>query len=378
MRCVVFSDDLTGANNIGVEFARAGLRTRAFQHVPAHAQADVVLINTDSRYLPSDEAAARVAVGVRQLPAGEDRLWVKKIDSLLRGNIGAEIEALMDATGQARCLVVAASPKIGRTTIGGYQLHEGVPIKQVPQLDPTGLGTHDHIPTLLRSQCRRAVQLCAHSDAWTFDQEGLTVADVATQSDLNDIVRVAHAGGVRCFAGTYGLGEALSRVMARDVRPVLVLVGSLSQTSAAQVQHLAPMPDLMLIEARSDPEAVYAQVREVIAAKSHPVIHTRRFQTDDLDSFLRAALTSVVDHVGGFVATGGTTAQLLLDMLGGDGLALEPAELFPGTPAARIIGGAHAGQPFLVKPGAQGDDAALRTMLNQAITMQRIHVSTTP
>ena len=52
----------------------------------------------------------------------------KKTDSALRGNIGAELEAMMQASGEEQLPFVPAFPQIGRTTVNGTHFIEGVPV----------------------------------------------------------------------------------------------------------------------------------------------------------------------------------------------------------------------------------------------------------
>ena len=73
------------------------------------------VIDLDTRELPPDEAA-------RRIQALDGRITFKKIDSLLRGNVQAEIEAL---TGEV--IVAPALPVEGRTVRGGVLHVHGVP-----------------------------------------------------------------------------------------------------------------------------------------------------------------------------------------------------------------------------------------------------------
>src|SRR5256885_166165 len=74
------ADDLTGALEIGAKF---GAIVQAW---PERSRQWRRVIDTESRHLPPDEAAARI----REVIAGcQPQLIYKKTDSALRGNIGA-------------------------------------------------------------------------------------------------------------------------------------------------------------------------------------------------------------------------------------------------------------------------------------------------
>src|SRR5678816_2652134 len=101
---LAIADDLTGANDAGVQFAAAGIRSVVFaNHHLERLPRDypVVVINTESRHLAPAQAVERVRkIGLMGMAAGVRCLY-KKTDSTLRGNIGAELEALLSATGAA-------------------------------------------------------------------------------------------------------------------------------------------------------------------------------------------------------------------------------------------------------------------------------------
>ena len=91
---LVVADDLSGAVEVA---AVLGARRIAL----GHTDGDVV--DLDTRALPPDEAARRIR-------ALDGRITFKKIDSLLRGNVQAELEAL-----SGELIVTPALPVEGRT-----------------------------------------------------------------------------------------------------------------------------------------------------------------------------------------------------------------------------------------------------------------------
>ncbi|MGH8929305.1 MAG: four-carbon acid sugar kinase family protein, partial [Egibacteraceae bacterium] len=127
-RAFVVADDVTGANTSAARMAMGGLSARTVVELgeiePALRTADVVAVSTSSRGLPAVEAAARVRA-VMQAGAGV-RFVAKRVDSTLRGNVGAELDAILDALGAtSRALVVPAFPTAGRTTVDGVQHVDG-------------------------------------------------------------------------------------------------------------------------------------------------------------------------------------------------------------------------------------------------------------
>ncbi|MGH3326458.1 MAG: four-carbon acid sugar kinase family protein, partial [Streptomycetales bacterium] len=136
---LVLADDLTGGNATGALFARRGLRTVVVRDVDSAASylpaVDVLVLDLATRHVPPGTARCVVAEALSALgPTVADvRLVVKRVDTTLRGNVGAETEAVIDAvarrvSGRVRALAVPAFPAAGRTTVGGIHLVDGVPL----------------------------------------------------------------------------------------------------------------------------------------------------------------------------------------------------------------------------------------------------------
>src|SRR5699024_12095366 len=137
-RILIVADDFTGGNACGALFAEAGLRTITLS-APNPSEPlerfftdyDVVVVNAESRHLPR-HVAAELTTGVIDA-AGEGDLVSCRIDTTLRGNVGATAEAALTARrrniepagGRDRLvmgLCIPAFPTAGRTTVQGRQL----------------------------------------------------------------------------------------------------------------------------------------------------------------------------------------------------------------------------------------------------------------
>ncbi len=136
----IIADDLTGAADTGACFAKAGLATVIALSSAAIPDADVVVLSTESRDISASDAARAVKGAVARLADGEgddsalrsdsNCVWIyKKMDSALRGHPREELLAAMEAIGATRALVAPAFPAEGRTTVGGRQHIDGVPVE---------------------------------------------------------------------------------------------------------------------------------------------------------------------------------------------------------------------------------------------------------
>ncbi|MFQ5739430.1 MAG: four-carbon acid sugar kinase family protein [Acidobacteriota bacterium] len=115
----VIADDLTGAAEIGGVALRYGLKAEVHIGHPGVGTAEVRVIDTDTRSRHPRKATRRLAELARTLAAEATPGIFKKVDSVLRGPILAELRALLPALGRPRALVVPSSPSRGRIITGG-------------------------------------------------------------------------------------------------------------------------------------------------------------------------------------------------------------------------------------------------------------------
>jgi D-threonate/D-erythronate kinase len=174
----IVADDLTGAAELaGVAFAH-GLRAAVLTRIEDVPDVDVVAIDTDTRSRPEAEAAATVSRATTQLFDAHPAWIYKKTDSLLRGPVVAEIEAMLSVTRRPRCLLVPANPSRGRVVRGG-ELWLGD--RRVHETD------FAHNPEHPRLTSRVADLLRPGSDR-------IEVPDVESDADLRRVVARARAG----------------------------------------------------------------------------------------------------------------------------------------------------------------------------------------
>ncbi len=128
---LVVGDDLSGTTEAAAEFLLRTTRIMVLLGSASSAASDqtrqglrVLAVDTDSRHLQPAEAAARVR---RALPAHPPTRVLKKVDSLLRGNLVAELEALAVALGRTP-VVATALPSAGRSVVGGIPRVGGIPL----------------------------------------------------------------------------------------------------------------------------------------------------------------------------------------------------------------------------------------------------------
>ncbi len=258
----IVADDITGANDIGLMFAKHGYRVEVFSEYTdldlSAIPADVVILNTNSRCDDFKLAYEKVAAATgRLLPLG-CRLLMKKTCSVFRGNVGAEFDALLDAAGGDYALVVSAFPKNGRVTIHGQHFVHGRALADSEfARDPVHPMRLNDLRDIISEQSRRPSRLL---DVETVVQGvaavrraveegrskgGYLVADARHQEDLR-VLAEAWAEEPFIF-GSSAIGEELPRfwpapevglaavTLPPSAAGTLIISGSVTPQTRAQV-----------------------------------------------------------------------------------------------------------------------------------------------
>lgn len=161
------ADDLTGATTTGVLLARSKARTAVFFNEEAAEKTegidelDAILISSNSRPLPANEAYDKVKSATIALKKMGVEYFSKRIDTTLRGGVGVEIDAMLDQMKEgAVAVVVPAMPQSRRILVGGYSVIDGVALINTPVAQDVRTPVKEnYIPRLLEGQTRRKVGL---------------------------------------------------------------------------------------------------------------------------------------------------------------------------------------------------------------------------
>lgn len=270
-RMAVVADDITGANDIGIMFAKWDYLTHVYSidegrysYDPAHEpKPDVCILDTNSRLDDRALAYDKVFAATRLLQQAGWLQFFNKTCSVFRGNIGAEFDAMLDALGQEFAVVVLGFPKNGRTTVDGIHTVRGVPLAESEfRHDPIHPMTRSNLVDILQSQTERRVGLLTHDVVALGparlreaiearrDSCNYLILDVVDQAALATIARAVHDLPVLC--GSSALAEELPPVWGPPPLSGEVPSGRVSygQVSYGQVSNL-PLPSAVLVVAGS-------------------------------------------------------------------------------------------------------------------------------
>ena len=403
---LILADDLTGAADCGIAFARRGLEASVGWHGAEAASAtEVLAIDADSRRLSPEGAGARHAALLRARHAPGMGL-IKKIDSTLRGQPAAELAATLGALREsgrpALAILAPAFPATGRTTEGGRVHMNGAPLETTP------LWARDHTyESALLTEVLASVGLSArliplelvrggdiplaHALRSALE-EGLdaVVCDAAAPGDLEALARAGlPLSESLLWVGSGGIAAALAAALpesgaAAAPAPttlrggVLIVVGSIAEASRAAAARLAAEDAAELIEVpvdllRAGPaDPRWAPLADRIAGSLASGRDTLVPVTDasvaDLSggAALAVALAELLApagaRMGGLFATGGETACALLSHLGVHGIRLLE-EVEPGVPLGITQGAIEV--PVMTKAGAFGNEETILRSLER-------------
>lgn len=168
----VIADDLTGATTCAVLLARSGVKTAVFTNgIPGCCgermdELEALVASTNSRAMARDDAYRTVCGQTRALREKGVQYFSKRIDTTLRGCIGAEIDAMLDEIGKdAVSIMVPAMPQSRRVMVGGYSIIDGVALADTNAAQDVLTPVREsYVPRLLQKQTNRKIGLIALED----------------------------------------------------------------------------------------------------------------------------------------------------------------------------------------------------------------------
>jgi D-threonate/D-erythronate kinase len=121
----VIADDLTGAAELGGLGLRYGLDVEINTLINPNSKADLLIIAGDSRSKNKKEAVEEMIEITAKVAQFKPTLIYKKVDSVLRGHVIAELTAQLKELKLNKALLVPANPGLGRTIRNGtYYLND--------------------------------------------------------------------------------------------------------------------------------------------------------------------------------------------------------------------------------------------------------------
>jgi D-threonate/D-erythronate kinase len=421
-RFYIIADDLTGANDAGVQLSKIGISSTVFldyKDSSLQSTKDVAIIDTDSRAM-SEEVAYETIYNASSIfrKQGYEQVY-KKIDSTLRGNVAAELAALVSVYQPEIIVLAPAFPKMNRQTINGYQYVNGERVSETEfGRDPKTPVKDSFIPNLLKKYvddriCLIEQALLNSSNENLINKiventgQGTTwfICDASTDEDLKMIADTfAQINKKTVWAGSAGLIEYLPNALQLDkaesnqqeellVTKTLTVSASLSLVTKQQLEMVKTLKDTYFAEL--DPVKLIKKtyrISDIIdeltkeSNKQHFVLFVdssdkNREATKQLGTELSVGNTQISEAVSrelgvianaivqsmpdinGLILTGGDTAKAVCNELNMNQMQLY-TEIEAGLPLGKLGNAANARSFWTVtKAGGFGNEHSLLNAL---------------
>jgi uncharacterized protein YgbK (DUF1537 family) len=419
-KIVIITDDFTSAMDNGAGFSEKGLKTAIITDIhhieKVFNNVDVLVIDTESRLNKKEDAFQKVMKVAKILNNYKIDYIYKTIDSTLRGNIGAEIEALMDTTGRDLCFVAPAYPTNGRTTVGAMQFYHWVPLENTEfSHDPINPVSQSYIPDIISGQTRKKVgvinlrvimqgiKAISYKIKDLIEEEvEIMVFDAISNENLLNIARtIPLINKPVIIVGSTGwaehLPEGLEIIKKRKKdsnKRVVVISGSLSDVTRKQIIYASKNNDITIIDINlekifsenyeKETTKIANQAMEYMNKGKHVIIRSAKnyesiklankssnemgfntFQTSErialfLGKVAFCICRSMKEKMYGLLLTGGDTALKTIKAMN-ISQTIVKEEVLPGIPSGYFINEEFKNIRVVVKAGAFGnEDAILR------------------
>jgi D-threonate/D-erythronate kinase len=425
---IIIADDLTGANATSVLLAKDGYKACTFLRLEAYSEQDgadfnIISISTDSRAIAKEEAYQRVANVTKFFKDKNIKFFTKRIDSTLRGNIGAEVDAVLDNLDKDTIAILVSSfPSSGRVTIGGYLMVNSVPLEKTDVAkDPKTPVRTSCVQSLVSEQSKYNVGFIAldrvFKGAEALKQNIISektkgskiiIIDATTNEDIDIIAKAVTMTGLSVVAVDPGpftaalVKELVPKPAKSRGQKVLVAVGSVSNLTRKQIDELKIRHNPLLVHANSvkliyDVNRAAEIVRvtqkllnemdeyEVIGlittscedevldlskiAKELLITEDEVAQriSDGLAEITKGVLQQSGATIGGLYTSGGDVTVAVCKALEAAGIAVKD-EVLPLAAYGRIVKGRYDNMPIITKGGLVGESNALTKCVDYLLT----------
>ncbi len=214
----IVADDFTGGLDTGVQFSERGISTKVVTNPDADFEqaaqgCQVLVVVAETRHLPAQEAYQMVHRVVEKAVQLHIPFIYKKTDSALRGNIGAELTAALDASSADTLSFLPALPGSRRVTKDGAHYIDGVPVAE-------SVFGKDPFEPVTKSSVKELIALQSAVPAWNAKpdsipaEKGILIVDAETDGDLLQAGQTLKEKGLlRVMAGCAGFAAALPELL---------------------------------------------------------------------------------------------------------------------------------------------------------------------
>lgn len=407
IRYAIIADDLSGSSDTAVTLSNFGYKSIVLNYPEGMKydlnRFDAVSISTNSREIPQQDARNIIRKVCSYLKILGNTEIYKKIDSTWRGNIGVEIETIMEEYSLQNMIVCSAYPEMGRIIKEGHLYIDNIPLNETAiAKDPCFPIKNSYLPHILREQTNLPIELVTHDivaqgakiltdylKKLALKGKSIILVDAVVEEDLETIVSInKKILPPLFFCGSAGLSQALIKMTGQqdqaNIPPVLLIVGSVNPQNRAIVDYLVAnniakevfLNPVSLLEKDVDKDSI-RKIVKVLDEGHNLIITTCRTGKDrkEVNKFcqvkgikggegayiiaqkLQKLVRNIVKEctLSGLIVTGGTTALHVLRGLESVGIEIIE-EVETGVPYGKIVGGPYDNMNIITKAGGFGTE----------------------
>ena len=416
---IVIADDLTGSNATCSLLKKIGLRAASILKLQNGMKydTDVISYSTGSRGLDKEEAYKRVSEAIKILKDKNVLVYNKRIDSTLRGNIGAEINAMLDNLENDRiAVVVPAYPDSKRIVVNKIMLVNGVLLENSDAgKDPKTPIKTSCVETLIQKDCKYSSTYCELADIEqpieklikkiqkSTEKSRVLIFDTVNNEDIIKISRAIIQSNINIITvdpGPFTLYFSKELQKKKHLeKKILMLIGSVTETTKKQIEYILQEEDIFLVKMKAESffekESCIKEIERVISfikkgiesyelflITTSPIgdekkldlkkiAHKLNTTVEDVSKIIANTLTETAVRVlketqkfEGVYSSGGDITIALLEKLKAIGVEIRE-EVIPLAAYGRIIGGDFSNLKLVSKGGMVGDETVIKLCLHK-------------
>lgn len=251
IKLLIIADDFTGALDTGVQFSKQGIPTvvstdTTINFAEVNEEIEVLVIDTESRYLSFDDAYQLIHKIIVSAKKADVPFIYKKVDSALRGNVSAEIKAVLDASKESAIPFLPAYPEMNRVLINGeLYIDQELVSNSVFANDPYEPVSESNVLRRLKEEANVESHLI--KEELLDNSRGILVFDAKTDDDLDkQAEQLEQAGLLSISIGCAGFAKVLAAKLFPIneppkyslKKPLVVISGSVNPITRKQIDYV--------------------------------------------------------------------------------------------------------------------------------------------
>ena len=416
---IVIADDLTGSNATCSLFKKIGLRAASILKLQGdiNYDVDVISYSTASRGLDKEEAYKKVSEAIKILKNKDVLVYNKRIDSTLRGNIGTEINAMLDNLEDDRIAVVIPSyPDSGRIVVNKTMLVNGVLLENSDAgKDPKTPIKTSCVESLIQkdikysstyftlSDIAQPIEEIAKKMQKAIKKSRVLIFDAVNNEDIIKISKAVIHSNINIITvdpGPFTLYYSKELQKKNHLeKKILMVIGSVTATTKKQIEYILQEEDIFLVKMKVEDffeketclkeiERVISYIKKGIASydlflvTTSPIGDEKKADlqklaenlnttVEEISKIIANTLTETVvkilketEKFEGVYSSGGDITIALLEKLKAIGVEIRE-EVIPLAAYGRIIGGDFPNLKLVSKGGMVGDEKTIKLCLHK-------------